>query len=184
MRHSTNLLDEHRRNAVAKLHMSYYYAIVKIAKENGGQIRSFNGDSLLVFFIGKNNETVQRAVKSAFRMKYAISEIVNPVLKNYIDIDFGIGMDVGSIVATKVGVGGDETTKDLIWLGDAVNRATKISDECSSPENVGISESVFGCLSNDCLMTSNNDCVWSGGYMKYNMNEMAYYKSTCYIEIQ
>lgn len=49
IRHSTDLLNNHRYTTVAKMLMAYYNAIVRVAKETGGEIRSFNGDSLLVF---------------------------------------------------------------------------------------------------------------------------------------
>jgi hypothetical protein len=32
-------------------------------------------------------------------------------------VDFGIGLDDGKIFCTKVGIGGDNNTKDLIWIG-------------------------------------------------------------------
>lgn len=194
MRHSTKLLDEHRRNVIAKLHMSYYNAIVKIAKVDGGEIRSFNGDSLLVFYVGNNIATVDKAVRSAFKMKYAITELVNPILKDYSDINFGIGIDMGNIIATKVGIGGDCTTKDLIWLGNAVNRSTKISDKCEAPYHVGISESVFNKLSESLKVYKTKEQtflgvqeikhdVWIRQTMKYNDKWESFYTSSCRITI-
>jgi len=50
LRGSTALLNNHNKSTVAKIHKAYYYAIVKISKLLGGENRSFNGDSLLVFF--------------------------------------------------------------------------------------------------------------------------------------
>lgn len=193
MRHSTKLLDEHRRNVVAKLHMSYYHAIVRIAKADGGEIRSFNGDSLLVFFLGADSATADKAVRSAFRMKYAITKLVNPNLDDYKDINFGIGIDMGNIIATKVGIGGDDTTKDLIWLGNAVNRSTKISDECEAPYHVGISETIFKKLPNSLITYTTEDNtyfgvqtsthnVWSKQSMRYNDTWETYYKSSCFIK--
>ena len=189
MRHSTALLDEHRRNVIAKLHMSYYHAIVKIAKADGGEIRSFNGDSLLVFYLGNNTVAVDRAVRSAFKMKYAITELINPILKEYSDINFGIGIDMGNIIATKVGIGGDSTTKDLIWLGNAVNRSTRISDECEAPFYVGISDTVFNHIPDNLktyteqqyygLKITKN--VWQSQNMLYNYKCETYYKSRCRI---
>lgn len=195
MRHSTQLLDDHKRNVVAKLHMSYYNAIVKIAKTDGGEIRSFNGDSLLVCFWGNDAATADKAVRSAFRMKYAIDELVNPNLEGYKDINFGIGIDMGNIIATKVGVGGDETTKDLIWLGNAVNRSTKISDKCEAPYHVGISETVYNKLPDSLKIYTTkkqtyfgvqeiNHDVWSRQIMVYNSDWENYYTSSCTIRFE
>lgn len=188
MRHSTKLLDENRRNVVAKLHMAYYNAIVSIAREMSGEIRSFNGDSLLVFFLGNSVEVTRTAVRCAFRMKYAITQIVNPAMSGYQDINFGIGVDYGNIIATKVGIGGDDTTKDLIWLGDAVNRSTRLSDECKNPFHIGISSTVYGRL-DDNLKFYNSQWlgqqnVWNTSYLQYNDKTEYMYKTEYYIEIK
>ncbi len=50
MRGSTAVLNAHNKNVVAKIHMAYFHTIVKIAKNLGGEVRSFNGDGMLVFF--------------------------------------------------------------------------------------------------------------------------------------
>lgn len=187
MRHSTKLLDENRRNVVAKLHMAYYNAIVSIARDKGGEIRSFNGDSLLVFFLGNSVEMTRTAVRCAFIMKYAITQIVNPAMSGYQDINFGIGVDYGNIIATKVGIGGDDTTKDLIWLGDSVNRSTRLSDECKDPYHIGISSIVYARL-DESLKTYNNNLigksdVWKQTFFRYNDRNEYMYKSNLYIEI-
>ena len=47
IRQSSQLLEAHRYENVAKLLTAFYNAIVRIANEDGGEIRSFNGDSLV-----------------------------------------------------------------------------------------------------------------------------------------
>ena len=191
MRGSTKVLNTHQRRVVAKLHMTYYHAIVKVAKSDGGEIRSFNGDSLLVFFYGMSVDVVRQAVKSAMRMQYAITQIVNETLSDYTDIDFGIGIDCGNILATKVGVGGNNDNKDLIWIGNAVNRSTKISDECKLPNCIGISSAVHDKLDDTLLYyrktnhwgLSMNEDIWSSAWLKYNEGFETMYKTSFYIEI-
>lgn len=183
MRHSTQLLDEHRRNVIAKIHMTYYFAIVKIAKSTGGEIRSFNGDSLLVFYYGKSNEIIEKAVGAALKMKYAITQIVNPNLDDYSDIDFGIGIDYGSIIATKVGIGYCQNTQDLIWLGDAVNKSTKISDCCKGPSHIGISKEVHSKLSL-YKQTKKGKDVWENVVFTYNNKIDTFYKSNYFLRIE
>lgn len=146
MRGSTAVLNKHQKRVVAKIHMSYYHTIVKIAKSTGGEIRSFNGDSLLVFYQGTTKNSLSNAVKAAMQMRYAIVNLINNSLQNYTDIDFGIGIDDGKILATKVGVGGTDETKDLIWIGNPVNKAAKIGDQCKSPAYIGISSYVYDNL--------------------------------------
>ena len=191
MRGSTKVLNLHQSRVVAKIHMTYYHAIVKVAKADGGEIRSFNGDSLLVFFYGTTNDVVRKAVRSAMKMKYAITDIINETLKDYTDIDFGIGIDCGDVLATKVGLGGTDETKDLIWIGNAVNRSTRISDECKLPYSIGISNAVYGKLDESLLhyKKSNQwgftftENVWSSSWLRYNDNLEIMYTTSCLIEI-
>lgn len=184
MRGSTIVLNKYNKRTVAKIHMIYYHAIVKIAKETNGEIRSFNGDSLLVFYYGKSEESISNAVKAAMQMRYAITHIINETLKNYMDIDFGIGIDCGRVLATKVGVGGSDETKDLIWIGNAVNRAAKIGDLCKYPHYIGISESVYGKLTDDVKYGYNEYKqwvnMWTQKLIKYNDNNEAFYATTWY----
>ena len=188
MRGSTAILNIHRKRVVAKIHMLYYHAIVKIAKATGGDIRSFNGDSLLVFYPGNTKDTLSNAVKAAMQMKYAIKTLLNDNLKNYTDIDFGIGIDHGKILATKVGVGGTDETKDLIWIGNAVNKSTKISDQCASDYNIGISELVYNNLIDEVKYHIKDNGywgkqkidMWSRNYLTYNRNTEIMYKTNYY----
>lgn len=192
MRGSTEVLNTHQRSVVAKIHMTYYHAIVKVAKDDGGEIRSFNGDSLLVFFYGNSDEVVRKAVCSALRMKYALTQIVNESLENYMDIDFGIGIDCGEILATKVGIGGANENKDLIWIGNAVNRSTRISDSCSDPFYVGISRAVYCKLDERLLHYTKRDYwgdsyrynVWAERVFEYNNNQERMYQTSCQIEFE
>jgi class 3 adenylate cyclase len=185
MRGSTAILNKHSKKVVAKIHMLYYHAIVKIAKATRGEIRSFNGDSLLVFYQGSTKESVSNAVKAAMQMKYSIKTLLNENLKRYTDIDFGIGIDHGKILATKVGIGGADETKDLIWIGNAVNKAAKISDKCKSDYNIGISELVYNHLldyvkykEKDGLLFKQQVDMWDMYSFTYNGEKEKYYKTS------
>ncbi|MDQ7003441.1 MAG: hypothetical protein Q9N67_00350 [Ghiorsea sp.] len=74
MRGSTAVLNNHNRTSVAKLHKAYFHTIVTIAKSLGGEVRSFNGDGMLVFFQGTTTKrTLSNAVKAAMQMKWMLS---------------------------------------------------------------------------------------------------------------
>jgi class 3 adenylate cyclase len=191
MRGSTKVLNTHQRRVVAKIHMTYYHAIVKIAKADGGEIRSFNGDSLLVFFYGKSSEVIKRTVLSAMKMSYAINKIVNETLTQYTDIDFGIGIDCGDVLATKVGLGGPSDNKDLIWIGNAVNRSTKISDKCNNPFHIGISTTVYNSLDDGMKFQETSTTpwhtqqkpIWTTAWLNYNDNTEVIYKTNYWLEV-
>ena len=74
MRGSTKILNKHNRRTVAKLHMAYFHTIVKIAKSLGGEVRSFNGDGMLVFFYGTTKSPLNNAVNAALQMKYMLTQ--------------------------------------------------------------------------------------------------------------
>lgn len=192
MRGSTKVLNSHQKRVVAKLHMIYYHAVVKVAKANGGEIRSFNGDSLLVFFQGTSTSILSKAVKTAMQIRYALTFLVNDKLKSYMDIDFGIGLDYGKVLATKVGLGGSDTNKDLIWIGNAVNKSTVISDVCESPSYVGISNLVYSNLEDYVKFGKRknmfgydvNEDIWTSSSVLYNDMHETYYKTSWYFHVE
>lgn len=152
MRGSTEILSKHNKATIAKIHMAYFHTVVKIAKSLGGHVRSFNGDSMLAFFQGTTKQTLSNAVKAAMQMKYMISNSeggINRLLSDFSAINFGIGLDDGKILCTKIGVGGDSNNQDLMWVGHAVNKSTVISDSRQSPNQIGISSYVYSNLNDD-----------------------------------
>jgi class 3 adenylate cyclase len=186
LRGSTKILNKHNKSTVAKIHKSYYYAIVKIAKLNNGDVRSFNGDSLLVFFQGTTKTTLSNAVRAAMQMKYMLSndEGINKHLSKYTTIDFGIGIDDGDVLCTKVGIGGTNDNKDLFWVGNPVNKATVLSDSGKGYNNIYISSRVYGNLNDDVKYHSYKDSwgytqkkdMWIKTNITYNGNyETCYY---------
>lgn len=186
LRGSTALVNKHNKSTVAKIHKAYYYAIVKISKKFGGNNRSFNGDSLLVFFPGKTKETLSNAVKAAMKMKYILSnqEGISKIISKYTDINFGIGIDDGDILCTKVGIGGTYDNKDLIWIGNPVNKSTVLSDKGRSPYHIYISSRVYQNLNDEVKYHERKDYwgnpekvdMWTQDFIEYNgKNEYCYY---------
>lgn len=183
LRNSSILLDKHKYTSIAKIHLSYFYAILQIIKNNGGEVRSFNGDSMLVLFEGKSNKSINLAVRSAMEIKYIIDDEkkgINNLLKKYSKIDYGIGVDCGKIMCTKIGLGRNQNHQDLIWIGKAINRSTVISDNCNNPNNIGISKSVYENLDKYYLYDDINEkFLWSPTEMVFcDKNE--YYYTTEY----
>lgn len=179
LRSSTFLLKKHQKKVVAKIHKAYYSAIVKVARNSGGDIRSFNGDSLLVFFEGNNKESANKAVKCAMKMTFILSEEegINKHLKQYTSIDFGIGVDSGEVLCTKVGIKGENENKDLIWIGDPVNRSTILSNEGKNPYNIHISPTVYCDISHE-LTYNQLQNMWTRSGILYNNSYESCYKTS------
>lgn len=162
MRGSTKILNNHNKTTVAKIHMAYFHTIVKIAGSLGGYVRSFNGDSMLVFFPGTSKVTISNAVKAAMQMKYMISNKesgINNILSKYSAIDFGIGLDEGEILCTKIGVGGDNNNKGLFWAGNAVNKSVRLSDLAKKPNHICISSYVHYNLIDEVKYTTGKNLL-------------------------
>lgn len=194
MRESTKILNKHNRTTVSKLHMAYFHTIVKIATSLGGSVRSFNGDGMLVFFQGTTKIALSNAVKAAMKMKYMLTyddSEVKKKLETYSALNFGIGLDDGTILCTKVGISGTNN-RDLIWIGNAVNKSVKIGDKCKSPYHIGISSLVYSNLTDEVKYHITTDMygneqkvdMWAPDYFTYNDDSQSYYYTSYYWTVE
>ena len=189
LRDSTGILNRHNKSTIAKIHKAYLHTTVKIATSLGGEVRSFNGDSVLAFFQGTSKQSLSNAVEAAMKIKYMISNTesgINSLLAKYSAVDFGIGIDDGKILCAKVGIGGDNNTKDLIWIGNAVNKAVVISDNCKSSYHIGISSIVYDNLLDHVKYGTQKDYwgndtkvdMWTRYSITYNGQTEYFYKTS------
>lgn len=186
IRGSTKVLNTHNKPVVAKLHMAFFHTIVKIANSLDGNVRSFNGDSSLIFFQGNLKATLSTAVKCAMQIKYMIDnseEGINEQLKKYSKLNFGIGIDHGNILCTKVGIGGDHN-RDIFWIGNPVNKSTVLGNNSEKPNHIAISKYVYDNLldwakygkKKNYYEQEEDVNMWTRGIFKYNdTNEYCYY---------
>ncbi|MCF8243746.1 MAG: adenylate/guanylate cyclase domain-containing protein [Saprospiraceae bacterium] len=191
MRGSTIILKKFNKQTVAKLHKAYFEAIIPIVMRMGGRIRSYNGDSLLAFFNGTPTHSISDAVKAAMQINYIFyDEIVgvNQKLKKYKEIDFGIGIDYGEILCTKIGSKKYEYSTDLIWVGHPVNKSVRLGDKARYPKSVYISKFAFDKLSHRVKYVPKRgffgkykEDLWSSGSFEYGgETEECYYSSYKY----
>lgn len=192
MRGSTKVLNSHNRASMAKIYKCYFHVIVSVVDKFKGKIRSFNGDGMLVFFLGSDKAAKNRAVRAALQIKYVLtSEGVGIAKKmdTYTCPDFGIGVDSGDILCTKIGIPGGEN-RDLVWVGNAVNKAVRIGDQQKSPHHLGISKTVYEAQADD-FKVRKKDWLLSGllgpwkvalwdevsDELKYNDKDEIFYRS-------
>lgn len=194
MRDSTKVLNKHNKPTIAKIHKAYLYTTVKIATSLGGEVRSFNGDSVLAFFQGTTKRSLSNAVKAAMQIRYMIANDdsgINNLLAPYSAVDFGIGLDDGKILCTKVGVGGDNNTKDLVWIGNAINKSVIISDQCKAVEHIGILSYVYSNLEDDVKYGTQENIwgqeekvdMWNSYSVLYNGEWQTFYKTSWYWKV-
>ena len=168
IRESTKIVDGLHRITAARMYKSFLWGVAQIAKMNNGELRSFNGDGVLVAFIGETKRT--NAAKAALQMSWFVKNVLktkmeslfqnNQSLKD-LEFEYGIGIDVGKVLVVRGGIRG-ENNNDLVWVGNATNYAVKLSSISEAGYHVYISEDVYMNM---------NDFSKIGGDPKRNMWE-------------
>lgn len=155
IRESTKIVDGFRRVTAAKMYKSFLGGVAKIARQNDGELRSFNGDGVLVAFAGTSK--CNNAVKAAMQMSWFCTEILKPKIQSYfqsnqqlqdLNFDFGIGVDTGKVLVIRGGMKG-ENNNDLVWAGNATNYAAKLSNISEDGYHLYISKEAYEKLNND-----------------------------------
>lgn len=148
IRESTKIVDAFRRRTAARMYKAFLYGVTKLARTNNGEIGSFNGDGVLIAFIGDSKRT--NAAKAALQISWFCKKELKPKLESFfeannqlkdMDFNFGIGVDVGKVLVVRGGIRG-ESNNDLVWVGNATNYAVKFSSITDAGYNVFISENV------------------------------------------
>ncbi len=183
MRGSTKILNDHRAQNVAKIHKAYLYVATTLIAESKGQIRSYNGDSILAFFSGSSKAALTLAVSAAMKIKYMLTQICNKEFERYQPLDFGIGIDQGHILCVKAGRAGNDNHNDLVWLGDAVNRATVLSDGSRSPQHISTSDACWTKLEESLRVGKTGD-LWAKKIITYNVASEAAWSTSCHMEVK
>ena len=133
VKESTKIIDAFRLKTAARMYQSFLRGVALIALKNDGEVRSFNGDGVLVTFFGDTK--CDNAVRSALQMMDFAKNILKPKLRSYfannkqaqnLIFDCGIGIDVGNIFVVRGGTKGDDNN-DLVWVGNPTNYAVKLS---------------------------------------------------------
>ena len=180
LRKSRQILAERNDLVSIRTHKSFLYAVSKCIRSEGGEIRSFNGDSILTFFNGDGIDSARRAVRTAMKVKYALEEFVNPQLKKAFGkvIDFGIGIAQGDILVAKSGISGDEDYQDLIWIGWPVYHAVGYGEIVSRPKSICISKNVYNSIEEDGdIILSNGKPMWEESEIELKNGTFTVYRT-------
>jgi adenylate cyclase len=183
------LMNTYTPKVVAKIHMDIFNTVVQIVSIYNGEVRSFNGESLLVFFKDTGKTVINSAVQAALIIKYMLAIDENSLNKFLIrkydkSIDFGIGIDCGTVICSKMCFGGGNNSS-LIFSGNCVNKASIISKIRAYPSNIGITDEIYSSLDDknkytkaDCDLC-NQKYLWRLEYLNYN-RKMEFCYSTTY----
>lgn len=168
LRNSTRIVAAIRRISAARMYKSFLWGVTKIARANGGDVRSFNGDGVLIVFgNGTDVENCTNATRTSLNISWYINEVLRPKIDGYIkdkedlkDIKFnyGIGIDFGTVLIVRGGMKGTNNN-DLVWVGNATNRAVKLSDLAYGIFTKRITKTVYNkCL--DTVKLSGDTKMW------------------------
>lgn len=171
MRKSSSLIDKYGMESSVKIHKSFMTIASRVVIENGGRIRSFNGDGLLALWVNNGSNDIALAVKTAMMTKYFITNKLATFFNTY-DIDFGIGIDISDMFTIRVGNQKNMDENDLVFVGKSVNFATKISNNMVKPNNIGISKEAYYSLPDNLRYNSTNPNTlkWYSGKISWKAN--------------
>ncbi len=135
IRRSTELNLTHKPRTVAKLYSAFVRAMTRCARYHNGHVRGIIGDRVMVIFDRKN--AFKNAVECAISMNSTSQYVINKHFTRG-EVECGIGIDAGKMLATKTGVrrrGTEQHSyRNLVWLGRPANVASKLTDLANKPE--------------------------------------------------
>lgn len=180
---STEIVDGFRSVTAARMYKSFLWAVTRIVKEHGGDVKSFNGDGLLVVFSGDKKNT--NAAKAAFKINWFVKKILKPKIESYfrrndklasMNFNYGLGIDTGQVLVVRAGIKGEDNS-DLVWVGNSTNFAVQLSSHSSSKYPIYITNDVFNKL-NESAKTylHSNTKIWEKTYWS-KMNDKIIYRT-------
>jgi len=171
LRESTDLLFSHQKQTAGKIHKSFLAVVSEVVLNNGGKIRSFQGDSLLAFWSGHEKTEISKSVEAAMTIKWLLNTKLTKYFEKYKKLDFGIGIDTSEVYILKAGITGNYHNNDLVFIGKGVNFAVAIADQAEGPYHIEISNAVYELLVDDWKFGKNrngeNENMWEEGEIKW-----------------
>ena len=173
---STNLVDSQKSKFAAKIYKAYLSCAAKVIRSEDGIITSYDGDRIMAVYIGDEKDT--RAARSALKINYTVTEIINPVLKKChpttkYRVKQVVGIDTSKLFVARTGI---RKSNDLVWVGRAANYAAKLCLGSSSHPS-RLTKSVYDKLSDSVKYT--DDGKRTPMWKKATWDNRTIYRSTC-----
>ena len=171
LRKSSDLLFQHQKQTAGKIHKAFLAVASSVVLKYGGKIRSFQGDSILVFWPANLKSQINDAVKAAMAIKWFLTSKLSSLFEKYSKLDYGIGIDWGEVFIVRAGISRDSNNNDLVFIGKCVNLAVAIANQAKAPKNVEVSFRVYNNLEDNLIYhTKNNNKVnmWNDGNVEWN----------------
>ena len=139
LRDSSGLPDRYRRPTLAKIYRSYISECVAVINGNVDCVEvSIHGDAVWGVFDTPKRAQVDGVFSTAAQLRSLI-KILNCRYRRFsIDpIAAGIGMSWGNALMIKAGHRGS-TVNEVVWMGDVVNTASKLSNSAAKGLNLPV----------------------------------------------
>ncbi|RSL32672.1 adenylate/guanylate cyclase domain-containing protein [Salibacterium salarium] len=139
IRESSELTDEHKRPKLAKLYRSFISETVAVLNSNiFCKEINIEGDSVAGFFSCNAIEKIETMITTAAEINTLI-KMLNFKFKSHdiTEISVGIGITFGRSLMIKAGYYGSKIN-EIVWMGDVVNRASKLCNEAGKNSNDSI----------------------------------------------
>lgn len=150
----------------------YIRGVTKLIRENGGEVRSFDGDRVMgVFLEGANNTA---AVRCGLQINTFFRFILIPEFTGFYGsrlagfaLNQTVGIDRSHVFICRAGARNDN---DLIWVGRAPNIAAKLSN-IRNGYNTLITNAVYGPTLNEVTYDcKTGESLWTPVFVS-KMNE-------------
>ncbi len=155
-------LAAHDQAIAAEVYKAFLLCGTKLIIQNGGYVRSFDGDRVMGVFVGKTKNTP--AVKCAMQLKYVFDEVLVPQFKMYevfkqgtLILNYCAGIDTGTVLVARAGV---RDNNDLVWVGETPNVAAKLSTLRKQPYTTYITKAVYENMNDSVKFTNDHQNVW------------------------
>lgn len=124
---STDLVQNFKDWFAAEVYKNYLYCAARLIRARGGEITAYDGDRIMAVFIGGQKNTA--AAKCALQINWARKHILQAgITKQYPKTSFTlrqkVGIDTSKLFVARTGIRG---SNDLVWVGNAANRAAKMA---------------------------------------------------------
>ncbi len=126
LREFTRLSEEHSAHEIVDLLNEYFRIIIHAARQNGGIVNKFGGDSTLIVFGAPMDmaDHADRALATAIAMRNGLAALnAHRSLEGWEVLRQGIGINTGPVIAGQVG---SEDRMEYTVIGDAVNLASRL----------------------------------------------------------
>jgi adenylate cyclase len=161
------------RRVTAKLCKAFLACASRLIRQQGGDVRSFDGDRVMGVFLGNYKNT--SATKCALQINWTFINVIKPKFEaKYEALGNGshklahcTGIDTSDVLAVRAGI---RNNNDLIWIGSAPNVAAKLSGLRESPYYTFISGAVYDKLANEAKVHNEQNMweqrAWNTGPVK------------------